>query len=109
MPKRGKPIELCSRDKLLQARLAELQDRFVSRLAEDRANLVRARIASDDMAMRNLAHRLAGVSASFGYPKIGDAAVRLQAAIDSGHGPRLVRPAFDCLVAMLADPGSYAE
>ena len=98
-----------SRNKLLQAHLANLQERFVDRLAEDRAGLVRARGAGDAMAMRELAHRLAGVSASFGYPKIGDAAVRLQEAIDSAPEQELVHTAFDRLVSMLEDPGSFVE
>lgn len=98
-----------NRDKIRQTRLANLQERFVSRLAEDRAGLVLARDSSDNMAVRELAHRLAGASGSFGYPKIGDAAVRLQAAIDLGYEPGLIRTAIDRLVMMLEDPGSYME
>ena len=109
MSNRGQPIELDSREELLQARLLGLRERFVSRLAQDRADIIRARKAGDNRTVRNIAHRLAGASASFGFPEIGEAAVRLEAAIDSGDDPGLARPAYDYLVATLENPGSHVE
>lgn len=68
----------------LRARIAGLRERFASRAGADRAALLDARLRGDREELRERAHRLAGSSATFGYPEVGTAAFALQAAVDAG-------------------------
>jgi HPt (histidine-containing phosphotransfer) domain-containing protein len=68
-------------------KLSELKERYLSRLAENRAELVAVRnsyaAAEPERAaellaeIRTIAHRLAGSGATFGFPKVSSAASTL--------------------------------
>ncbi|MGN3973629.1 Hpt domain-containing protein [Tsuneonella sp. SYSU-LHT278] len=71
----------------LQAKLAELGQRFVAQAPEKRAALRDALARNDLPALASLAHRLAGNAGMFGFAAIGEAALAVEEAIDAGHDP----------------------
>ena len=86
---------------ILQFRLSELRERFIQRMREDRNALARAWDCGDKPAVRERAHRLAGVAASFGFPAIGGAAAEVQDALDTSSSGAEPETAIMRLIALL--------
>lgn len=69
---------------LLHSRMESLRVRFRARAADDLRAMTAAWASRELHSLRELAHRLAGVAAMFGYPAIGNAARLLDDMIDQG-------------------------
>ena len=69
---------------VIDSKIAELASRFAGRADKEREALAQAFVAGDRIALRDRAHKLAGVSAMFGFDEIGNAAFALEEAADSG-------------------------
>lgn len=72
------------------ARLAAIRERFLVRLAEDRAALAAlcGEPAADGREQAiGVAHKLAGLAGSLGFPTISIKASRLEAALLTSDGP----------------------
>lgn len=54
--------------------MESLRERFRERAADDLAAMKAAWASGERQALRERAHRLAGVAATFGYPRVGEAA-----------------------------------
>lgn len=78
-----------SREQQLESRMAGLRVRFIARAGEDRALISEAWRAGNLHTIGELAHRLAGVAATFGFPRIGVVARDLDRAIGDGHRPHI--------------------
>ena len=73
------------------AQFAQLADRYAARLPEKISRIEAAwqrlqagnDTASHAASLRNLAHKLAGTAASYGYGKLGDAAAALERHLDT--------------------------
>ena len=85
----------------MAARMGELSARFAARAVEERAELADAVAAGDREAVRQRAHKLAGVAAMFGHPAVGEAALALELAAERDE--RLEEPAatLDRLLAAI--------
>jgi len=69
----------------LEAKMAELEARFLSRLPEERAGFC-ASLASDDReGIVERAHKLAGIAGMLGAAELGDAARELEEAALAGE------------------------
>ncbi|MHA6316311.1 Hpt domain-containing protein [Altererythrobacter sp. CAU 1778] len=87
----------------LDARMAELARRFAARAGAERAGLSQALAAGDGKAVRDRAHKLAGIAAMFGYPEIGEAALALEIAAENGEDLSVAARELDDRLAEL-DP-----
>ena len=65
-------------------KLAELGRKFAARAREDRAALAQAMAEGDRTALRDQAHKLAGIAPMVGYPQVGEAALALEMAVEEG-------------------------
>lgn len=83
----------------LEAKMAELAARFAGRAGEERAALVQALANGDRSALRDRAHKLAGIAAMFGFPAIGEAALALELAAENGEDLETPTKALDVLLA----------
>lgn len=77
-------------------RMAALRERFLERAASDRVALAAAGEAGDFAAIRDLAHRLAGVAGTLGFPEIS---VLARALEDAGGAE--IAPALDRLLTSI--------
>lgn len=68
----------------LHAKMEALSARFAGQAAQHRAELAEACKAQDCDAVIAKAHKLAGIAPMFGYIAIGDAALALEEAAESG-------------------------
>lgn len=89
----------------LEAHLAALAARFGQRASADRAALAQALAAGDFIAVRDIAHKLAGLAGMLGHPEVSEAALALETAAEDGRD--LASPAA-ALDAMLEAVGSSA-
>ena len=80
--------------------MAELARRFASRAEEERAALATAREQGDRDALRDRAHKLAGIAAMFGFPAVGESALALELAAENGED---VEPSALALEALLGE------
>ncbi|MFB0613077.1 Hpt domain-containing protein [Aurantiacibacter poecillastricola] len=87
----------------IEARMAQMAERFAARAGEYRAILQEAVARDDREAVCSQAHKLAGIAAMFGHPEIGEAAARLE---DIGEAGGDYRPAADHLAALLSGLGT---
>ena len=66
----------------IDQKMATLAQRFAARAADERAGLA-AELAQDDRdAVRQRAHKLAGIAPMFGFPALGEAALDLEMAAE---------------------------
>lgn len=77
--------------------LAPLRRRFINRLIDDRATLAGGVEVSEN-AVVAIAHRLAGLAGTLGYPEISSAAKALEAAL---AGEKCNSPAASEALALL--------
>lgn len=89
------------RQQLVDERISALRSRFVQRARDDRAALQLCREQNDRVSVRDLAHRLAGVAATFGFPEIGNAAFEVQDALDRDKSEDALAEAVDRLIDLL--------
>ena len=73
--------------------------RFVRQAGEYREELLRADSAGDRTAIRDIAHKLAGIAPMLGHPGIGAAALALEEAVETQND---YRAAFARLERFLA-------
>ncbi len=66
---------------ILRSRLEMLGERFRTRAADDLGEMRNALARGDHQLLRERAHRLSGVAATFGYPEVGEAAKSLDDSI----------------------------
>lgn len=83
----------------LAARLAELTARFRARAGEERMVLARALAEDDRATVAERAHKLAGNAGMFGEAELGEAALALEEAAETGAA---LRESGERLLAMLA-------
>jgi HPt (histidine-containing phosphotransfer) domain-containing protein len=82
----------------IDARLAAIAERFAAQAAETAAEIGVALDREDRPELARLAHSLAGRAGMFGYGAIGDAARRVEEAVDAGvSGPELAGLTRDLL------------
>jgi HPt (histidine-containing phosphotransfer) domain-containing protein len=96
------PVKPDTTSEAVSLRLAQLRERFIRRLAEDREALLLAWRQNDMAVLRERAHRLVGVSATFGFPEIGTAAARLESAVVRGAKPAELDAAAEQLTSLLS-------
>lgn len=65
-----------------EERMKALRRRFQDRAADAHRRIVRALDPLDQAELRIVSHQLAGIAAIFGHPQVGDAAERVEAALD---------------------------
>ena len=82
-------------------RMALLADRFRERARADRLALIAAEEESDRPGLRDIAHRLAGLAAMFGFDAVGERASELEDAIDRDAAPDVVHQRTAALIAAL--------
>ena len=82
----------------LNAKLAELERRFIGQAGEHRRAIAGAVAAGNRQELAERAHKLAGIAGMFGQTDIGAAALALEAAIDGGIDPH---PAATRLIDLL--------
>ena len=81
--------------------MAVLQDRFVSRAAEE-ARQVETHLAAGEWAeLRALCHGLAGRAGMFGLPELGALALRVEETIEAEAAADCIRPIGAQLLAQL--------
>lgn len=66
---------------ILRLRLEMLGERFRTRAADDLGQMRSALARGDHQLVRERAHRLSGMAATFGHPEVGEAAKSLDEAI----------------------------
>lgn len=69
---------------LLRSRLESLRGRFRVRAEDDLGAMTDALVSGERDVLRERAHRLAGVAATFGYPAVGKAAKKLDDLVSEG-------------------------
>ena len=79
--------------------MAELSARFARQAGEYREELLGADSAGDRTAIRDRAHKLAGIAPMLGHPDIGAAALELEEAVETKSD---YRAAFARLERLLA-------
>ena len=79
--------------------MAALRLRFRERARRDAGKLADALRALDPDGLRRVSHGLAGTAGIFGFHEVGDAAQRLEDALDAGED----WPALDRLCTALTD------
>jgi HPt (histidine-containing phosphotransfer) domain-containing protein len=88
--------------------MESVRGRFRARAADDLGAMTAARASGERHSLRERAHRLAGVAATFGYPAIGDAARLLDDLIDQGaldeDTDAAAERLFELLVNVAASP-----
>ena len=85
----------------IDARIAELSARFARQAGEYRAALLHADSAGDRTAIRDRAHKLAGIAPMLGHPDIGAAALALEEAVETQSDYRSAFARLDRLLAAL--------
>ena len=90
-----------SRAELLRSHMEILKVRFVRRAVEDAGGMLDSLSRGDRAGLRDRAHRLTGIAATFGYPAIGDAASTLQQAIAENPSDAELAVAVRRLVTLL--------
>ena len=68
----------------IAAKMAELSARFAVRAGDERDGLQAELAADDRFAIRDRAHKLAGIAAMFGHADVGAAALELETAVEEG-------------------------
>lgn len=86
---------------LLRSRIDLLRSRFIERAADDEIQIAEALQHTDRAKLRERAHRLAGIAATFGYAEIGDQAACVQAATDKAVPDAELAAATKRLIALL--------
>ena len=94
---------------LLRSRMESLRGRFQARIAEDLDAMTAALARLDHEMLRDRSHRLMGVAATFGYPKIGEAARVLEQSIDRDAPEGEIGSAARRLFALLKFAQSGAQ
>jgi len=93
---------------LLRVRMESLRRRFRARAADDLGAMKAGWASGERDDLRERAHRLAGVAATFGYPAIGEAAKLLDDLINQGANAEDTDAAaerlFDLLGHIAASP-----
>lgn len=84
---------------LLAARMAELSARLVAQAGGYRARLAAA--GADRAAVTAQAHKLAGIAAMLGHPKVGEAALALEERVEAEGDYARELAALDALLAAL--------
>lgn len=88
----------------VKQKLADLSARFGARANEYRRALAAA-VAADDRAMLAAeAHKLAGIAAMFGHPRIGEAALALEQAAEGDAAYADEMASLDLLLAEISVP-----
>ncbi len=98
-----------SQEDLLRSRMEGLRERFRTRVAEDRDAMTAAWARADRRVLRERAHRLAGVAATFGYPEVGDAAKSLENLIKAAVLAEDIDAAAQRLFVLLDQAGSSPQ
>ena len=81
--------------------MAELSARFARQAGEYREELLGADRAGDRTAVRDRAHKLAGIAPMLGHPDIGSAALELEEAIETQSDCRTAFARLDRLLAAI--------
>ena len=80
--------------------LGEIIDQFVDAMP-DRVDELHSRFAAEDWeGLRRAAHQLKGSAGSYGFAAVGQAAAKLEDAIDHAQSEEVVAQAAQDLVAM---------
>lgn len=90
---------------MLDAKVAELAAVFAARAGEERAWLGKALETADIETLRDRAHKLAGIAGMFGFPEVGEAALQLELAAESGRDVRGEAAVLDALLARILPQG----
>ena len=85
----------------LRAKMGALSARFAGQAAQHRADLAEACKAQDCDAVIAKAHKLAGIAPMFGHAAIGEAALALEDAAESGKLYDAEAAQLDALLARL--------
>jgi HPt (histidine-containing phosphotransfer) domain-containing protein len=84
-----------------ERRMAVLRERFVERARADAAALQEAAADGDRVALRQLAHGLAGNAGLFGHAELGQAAKALEIALDQPGSAEGWRKPLDEVLALI--------
>ncbi len=68
----------------LEQKMALLAERFAASASAERNALAAALAEEDRQAVRDQAHKLAGVAAMFGHAELGEAAFALETIVETG-------------------------
>ncbi|MCK6504819.1 response regulator [Myxococcota bacterium] len=82
-----------ARDELLQS--------YLRRLGERRGLIQQAHARGASADLRRLAHQIRGSASSYGFPALGQAAARLEEALDAGQAPAAVDARVEELLAVV--------
>ena len=82
-------------------KLAELGRKFAARAREERAALAQAMADDDRTALRDRAHKLAGIAPMVGFPRVGEAALALELAAEDGAAITAPAQALDQTLAAI--------
>jgi HPt (histidine-containing phosphotransfer) domain-containing protein len=69
----------------MDARMAQLRERFRTRAADDRERIAAALDAGDLREIHRLAHALSGSAGVFGFPQVSEDAAAVENAIDEAR------------------------
>jgi len=86
----------------IDARLAAIAERFAAQASETAAEIDVALDRGDWAELARLGHSLAGRAGMFGYTAIGDAARRVEEAVDGGLSGEVIAGLTRNLLAQLA-------
>ncbi len=86
----------------LHDRMRPLRERFVRRAIEDREAIGQAYAAGDEIALRDICHRLAGNAGLFGFAELSAGARRAEEALLESAEPDARAAAIEELLALLA-------
>ena len=87
----------------IAAKMAEMAARFAHRAGEFRAELADATTRDDRTALAAVAHRLAGIAPMFGQAAIGEVALELEEAAETGGEYAALASQLDRLLLELAN------
>lgn len=87
----------------IDARLAAIAERFAAQAAETAADIGAALDRQDWSELARLGHSLAGRAGMFGYGRIGDAARRVEEAVDAGFSGEAITKLTQDLLGCLAE------
>jgi HPt (histidine-containing phosphotransfer) domain-containing protein len=87
----------------IDARLAAIAERFAAQAGETATGIEAALDREDWSELERLSHSLAGRAGMFGYTAIGDAARRVEEAIDAGLSGGAVVSLTQDLLAKMAE------
>jgi HPt (histidine-containing phosphotransfer) domain-containing protein len=85
------------------ARMAELRERFVTRMVAERVEIEAELARGGWGAVRDVCHGLSGLAGVFGLAPIGDAARAVEDAVNDGASAEAIRALGAVLLARMKD------